>query len=254
MKIYLHENNKGVYIQPYFPDRGDGRQVAAPTIVNKAERLPAALICPGGGYRLVGTTEGRPVSDKFTDAGYAAFILHYTIGDEADFGADGWAGFAPAQDLASALRLLKDRADEFGIDADKIVLAGFSAGAHLCAGSCFSGVLSEAGLMPKALMLTYPMGGGPDSCGKFENPPHGLDIARMPYADDPAVKNLPVFMWHAKDDEMVPFAVAERLDARLTAEGVPHEFLIHEHGIHARPFYDPGWWPKALDWLSNVLQ
>ena len=213
--------------------------------------LPAALICPGGGYRVLGTTEGRPVSDKFTDAGFAAFILHYSVGEEAASGFEGWEGFSPVRDLIAAMRLLKDGAAGYGIDRDRIALAGFSAGGHLCAGACYSGALVKEGLLPKALILTYPMGGGADS-GGAGRPQPDFDIARMPYADDPAVKNLPTFMWHAKDDATVPFGASERLDRRLKDEGMPHAFLVYEHGIHARPFLDPGWFDKALVWFSGL--
>jgi fermentation-respiration switch protein FrsA (DUF1100 family) len=74
----------------------------------------------------------------------------------------------------------------------------------------------------------------------------------MPYAGDPNAKSLPVFMWHAKDDTMVPFEASGRLADRLAKEGIPHVFLECEHGVHTRPFYDPGWFAKALDWLASL--
>ena len=238
MKIYLYENRKDVYLDAFWPGGAGGS-------------LPAALICPGGGYRLVGTTEGRPVSDKFTDAGYAAFILNYSVGEDMAFGPEGFSGFAPVLDLKAALRLLKDNADEYGIDPAGIVLAGFSAGGHLCASACYSGVLAEADLLPMALVLTYPMGGGPDSGGAGKPQPD-FDIAAMTYATDPETYSLPSFIWHARDDDMVPFAASERLAARLEKEGMPHTFLVYEHGVHTRPFFDPDWFDKALAWLAAL--
>jgi fermentation-respiration switch protein FrsA (DUF1100 family) len=112
-------------------------------------------------------------------------------------------------------------------------------------------VLAEEGLLPSALILTYPMGGGPDSGGEGMPQPD-FDIARMPYASDPGTKSLPTFLWHAKDDTMVPFAASERLAARLKQERIPLRFLVYEHGVHARPFYDPDWFYKALDWLAAL--
>jgi Esterase/lipase len=240
MKIFLYENKKDVYLTVLKPEK-----------TNEGQPLPAVLICPGGGYRLVGTTEGRPVSDKFTDEGYVAFILNYSIGEDAVFGEKAWEDFAPANDLREALRLIHEKADEFGIDPSEIVLAGFSAGGHLCAGSCLSGFLEKDNLLPKALVLTYPMGGGPDSSGTGKPQPD-YDIARMPYSNDPAVKSLPVFTWHAKDDEMVPYTASVNLDARLTEEGIPHVFLLYDHGIHTRPFFDPDWFYKAIEWLKSL--
>jgi len=233
MKIYLYENREDVYIDAYYPK-------------NSIRPLKAALICPGGGYHLVGTTEGRPVSDKFTDAGYAAYILKYTVGPDARFGPGGFKDFAPARDLDAAMRLLHKNAYEYGLDPASIVLIGFSAGGHLCAAWSFSGAFNDPGLRPKALILSYPMGGGKIGVG------HDYDITGMPYTNDPAAKSLPTFIWHARDDKVVPFEVSEALAARLAAEGIPHKFLAYDHGIHARPFLDPDWFYKALDWIDTL--
>jgi len=230
MKHYLYEDRKDVYIDAYYPEEGANRF------------LPAALICPGGGYRIVGTTEGRPVSDKFTDAGYAAFILHYTVGEGAVFGPGGFDDFAPARDLGAAMKTLHAGAMDFGFDPTRIVLAGFSAGGHLAASWCFSGAFKASYLLPKALILAYPMKGDPKD----------FDITKIPYSDDPAVKNLNTFLWHAKDDTIVPFDSSVALAARLADEGMPHNFYVDEHGIHARPFYDPDWFYKALNWVAAL--
>jgi len=242
MTISLYEDREDVYIDAYYP-KDAGRPLPG--------SLPAALICPGGGYYIVGTTEGRPVADKFTDAGYAAFILTYTVGADATFGPGGFKDFAPARDLDAAMRLLHDQAEEYGVDPKRIVLTGFSAGGHLCAAWCFSGAYSDPGLLPNALILSYPMGGGPEHEGA-SGVRQGFDITSMPYTDDPVMRRIPTFIWHARDDQIVPFEVSERLAARLTAEGIPHTFMVCEHGVHARPFYDPDWFYKALDWLAAL--
>jgi acetyl esterase/lipase len=269
MKISLSDRGSGVYLDAYFPKNvrhdGSGGRTGA--------LLPAVLICPGGGYRVVGTTEGRPVADKFNEVGFAAFILNYSVGERASFGTGGFRDFAPMLDLKAAMRLLHEKADAYGIDAGRIVLAGFSAGGHLAAAYCLSpdGAVATtdgatpvtvtdgvpvspdgagASPLPAALLLTYAMGGGLDSGGAGKPQP-AYDIARMPYAEDPAVKALPVFFWHGRDDQMVPYVVSERLDRRLTREHREHKFLLLEHAVHARPFADPSWFPVALDWLKE---
>jgi acetyl esterase/lipase len=243
MKISVSDRGRDVYLDAYFP-RGGGRGGA---------KTPAVLICPGGGYRVIGTTEGRPVADKFNDAGYAAFILNYTVGAGAVFGEGGFKEFAPILDLRAAMRLLHERADEYGIDAANIVLAGFSAGGHLAAAYCLSpdgAGAAPAAPLPRALVLAYAPGGGPD-CGGQGKPQPDFEIAGMPYSDDPAVRALPIFFWHAKDDQLVPYVCSERLDRRLDEEHIEHKFLLLEHGVHARPFVDPSWFSALLDWLKN---
>jgi acetyl esterase/lipase len=255
MKISLSDRGHDVYLDAYFP-RNAGHAGHSGLGGRTGVLLPAVLICPGGGYRVVGTTEGRPVADKFNEAGYAAFILNYTVGERASFGAGGFKDFAPMLDLKAAMCLLHERADEYGIDAGRIVLAGFSAGGHLAAAYCLSpdGATAADGAgsssLPAALLLTYAMGGGADS-GGVGKPQPAYDVARMPYATDPAVRALPVFLWHGKDDQMVPYEVSKRLDQRLTSEHMEHKFLLLEHGVHARPFADPSWFPVALNWLKN---
>jgi len=236
MRTLLYEGRDDVYIDAYYPETA-------------ARPLPAVVICPGGGYFLVGSTEGRPVSDKFTEAGYAAFILHYTVGTEAAFGPGGFKDFAPAQDLDAAMRLLHAKAYAFGVDPGRISVIGFSAGGHLCAAWAFSGAFKEAGLRTKAIILSYPMRGGTDG-DVIGSDGVDFDITRMQYTDDPAAKNTPTFLWHARDDQIVPFDTSEKLSARFSAEGIPHTFFVCEHGIHARPFYAPEWFFKAMEWLA----
>jgi acetyl esterase/lipase len=262
MKIYLHKDRKDVFLNAYLPDTKTG-----------GELRPAALICPGGGYRLIGTTEGVPVAERFLDAGFAAFVLHYSIGEDAVFGEGGFSAFKPILDLRGAMALLHERAEDFGIDPKRIVLSGFSAGGHLAAAWCFSGAAltptahgtgtdadtsanlppdapaAAENLLPAALVLAYSMGGGSDSGGAGKGAAY--DIAEMEFSQDPATKKLPVFFWHAKDDMMVPFHVSEKLEKRLVQEHIPHVFRRFEHGVHTQPFSGTdSWFDEMLSWLA----
>ncbi|MDR1816019.1 MAG: alpha/beta hydrolase [Clostridiales Family XIII bacterium] len=262
MKIKLFENRNGVFLKAYFPADPAGSAGPADSDASGAAAAPrpAAVICPGGGYRIVGTTEGAPVAERFAAAGYAAFVLHYSVGDFARFDpapGKGFAAFGPVLDLAEAMRVLRGRADEFGIDENKIVLAGFSAGGHLAAAYTLADSAAPAvpkELLPRALALTYAMGGGADSGGSAALGA-GYEIAAMPYREDGAEKAVPVFFHHAKDDAMVPFVCSERLDARLSQEGIAHTFLREEHGVHARPFEaGDAWFGAMLYWLEEAMQ
>ncbi|MDR3305472.1 MAG: alpha/beta hydrolase [Clostridiales Family XIII bacterium] len=227
-RIFLYEGRRDVFFEVYRPASASVR--------------PAVLICPGGGYQVVGSTEGRPVAERFLAQGYTAFVLRYSIGDGAVFGPGGFDDFDPVNDARRAMEILRGRAAQFEIDADRIVLAGFSAGGHLASAYCFSG----AGLdfLPAALLLTYPMSERGDM-------PAAFNITTMPFSQEPAVKSLPVFFHHAKDDKMVPFAGSVHLEERLTREGIEHVFLAYDHGVHAQPFANDEWFPKAIAWLKE---
>jgi acetyl esterase/lipase len=88
----------------------------------------ALLLSPGGGYRwAVVDKEGLDVARVFVAAGVTCFVLRYRLP------ADGWAAGpnAPLQDAQRALRLIRHRAPQFGIEPGRIASLGASAGGHL---------------------------------------------------------------------------------------------------------------------------
>jgi len=110
----------------------------------------AALVVPGGWFYFESMgNEGVPVAEWLSEHGIAAFLVKYrtvsTPHDEARFKAafastvtelsksglrSELRGERPArEDVQQALRLVRTRAAEWGIDPQRIGLVGFSAGA-----------------------------------------------------------------------------------------------------------------------------
>ena len=93
--------------------------------MNPERKRPVIVICPGGGYTKTSDREAEPVAMQYLAKGYHAVILRYSV--------------APARYPAALLQLaetvayLRKNAEEFHIDTEKIILLGFSAGAHLAA-------------------------------------------------------------------------------------------------------------------------
>ncbi|MBC7960020.1 MAG: alpha/beta hydrolase [Vallitaleaceae bacterium] len=121
---------------------------------------PAMIICPGGGYVGIAEKEAEPVAMRFLSAGYQVFILKYSIG----FGIGRLP--APFVDAANSVKLVRENAVRWGIDADKIGICGFSTGGHVAAVLATSwqeAYLSEAlnseneSFKPNALVLCYPI-------------------------------------------------------------------------------------------------
>jgi acetyl esterase/lipase len=83
----------------------------------------AIIVCPGGAYvRLAVHKEGYAVADWLSDLGYTVFVLHYRVPDKRD---------GALQDLQRSLKLIRQKAKQYGIDPAKVGAIGFSAGAHL---------------------------------------------------------------------------------------------------------------------------
>ncbi|NDV94508.1 alpha/beta hydrolase [Dysgonomonas sp. 521] len=85
----------------------------------------AVLLCAGGAFQFRGNSgDCFPVARELNALGYQCFVVNYRLRP--------YTQQEGAQDLARAVRFVRLHADYYGIDADKIVVAGFSAGGILC--------------------------------------------------------------------------------------------------------------------------
>jgi acetyl esterase/lipase len=85
----------------------------------------AVIIAPGGSnIMLMYGVEGIELAERFNDWGTCAFVLTYRL--EPKYHRD-----ARILDGNRAVRLLKSRAKEFGVDPDRILFSGYSAGSSM---------------------------------------------------------------------------------------------------------------------------
>lgn len=208
----------------------------------------AVIIAPGGGHRLlVITGEGNATAAYFNKLGVTAFVLRYRLSRQ-----DGstYTINTARSDALRAMRLVRSRARNFGIDPDKIGLMGFSAGgelvsmvanadpALLAGNSSASDPVERFSARPDFQILVYP--------GPFGIP------AVIPKSAPQA------FLVAASDDECCSAPVLE-LTTRFRAAGVPNEVHLFARGGHAfnmgagrtgRPGLK--YWPNRLtDWLED---
>jgi acetyl esterase/lipase len=219
------------------------------------------IICPGGGYGLIGSSEADPVAERFLIGGYAPFILHYSIGSAITFTEGSEPDFSPVQDLRKAVQYLEQNRDELNLNKSKLLLAGFSAGAHLV--GLYSGYAAknpENFRAPDAVLLVYPLialptpGSGPNRMYRAifgtdspsEEALKSFDVATR------AVQGFPkTFLYHSKPDTMVPFESSVSFEQVLTNNSIDHVFFKSETGRHAEPFSNDAWWESFLSWLSQ---
>jgi acetyl esterase/lipase len=90
----------------------------------------AVLVCPGGGYNILAMNlEGSEVCKWLNSLGVTAFLLKYRV--PGRMGLERYT--AALQDSQRALGVIRHRAKEWGVDAKRIGILGFSAGGHLSA-------------------------------------------------------------------------------------------------------------------------
>ncbi len=114
----------------HISDKGSYTNINQPRlIVHKPSHTNgvAMLVISGGGYAHIEVgSESGPAANWLQEQGITAFELVYRLP------AEGWANVnVPFEDAQRAMRLIRSKAEEYGLDPHKIGIMGFSAGGHL---------------------------------------------------------------------------------------------------------------------------
>ena len=204
----------------------------------------AVVIAPGGGFReLVFNAEGKQPGEYLSRLGVAAFALKYRLPKEAG---SPYTTEHVRQDAQRAIRLVRSRAAEWGIDPTRVGLLGFSAGGELASLVAYApgagdprapDPIDRLDGRPSFQMLIYPGGKVPDVI------PH----------DAP-----PTFLLVATNDDYGCDKTALELFEKLRAAGVRVEAHFLAQGKHAFNMGDRSslisvrTWPQRMaDWLAD---
>ncbi len=205
----------------------------------------AVLITPGGGYRwVVVDKEGYEMGRWLAARGVTVFVLFYRLPGE------GWAAGPDValSDAQRAMRLIRHRALDYGIDPERVAAMGFSAGGHLCADLSARFATGTYAPVDKADALSarpflaaplYPvismsvphahMGSREKLIGANASPLQ--EQAHSPHLNLPG-NAPPHFILHAEDDDVVPVENALLLRAALRAKAIPVETHLFTNGGH----------------------
>ena len=222
------------------------------------------VVCPGGGYGgLAMDHEGKQIADWLNSLGVAAFVLKYRLGPR-------YHHPAPLQDAQRALRTIRFRASEFGLQPHRIGIWGFSAGGHLSAtaGTHFdpgnpqaADPIERVSSRPDFLILAYPVisftteythrGSRRNLLG--DNPDPAL-VEYLSNEKQVTAQTPPTFLFHTDEDSAVPPENSVAFYLALRRAGVPAELHIYQQGQHGVGLAtkDPilSSWPERLaDWM-----
>src|SRR5436305_2241311 len=220
------------------------------------------VICPGGGYEHLSEREGKPVAEWLNSIGVAAFVLKYRIGPR-------YHHPAPLEDAARAMRTVRARSKEWGLDPARIGVLGFYAGGHQAStiGTHFdtgqaaaSDPIERVSSRPDVMVLIYPFitmserthaGSRKNLLG--ENPSPEL-VALLSNDEQVTKETPPTFLVHTFTDATVPLENSLLFIAALRRAGVPFEFHLYERGRHGFALGDndpalSSWTARCADWL-----
>ena len=208
---------------------------------------PAVFVIPGGGYQFCSDREADPVAMAFLQAGYDAFVLRYSVGQNAK-----WP--TPLADYEEAMQYILDRADEWHIYRDKIAVIGFSAGGHLAAACA-----TMAEHRPAAAILGYPVI-REDTTHECEKTAPGI----VSHVDE---KTCPCFLFASRTDDVVPIQNTIDMINALNAYQISFECHIYAYGPHGFSTADSSvqpahtkmparisdWVKDSICWLKDVM-
>jgi acetyl esterase/lipase len=205
------------------------------------------IICAGGGYtRLSMGIHVENVVRILNDQGIAVFGLKYrTRYGENDVVADALA------DGKRAVRLVRSRAAEWGLDPQRIGVQGYSAGGNL--GLNLISYSDNGSAQDSDPVERFSC--RPDFCVLMSTWP-----AQIKHIEDlPLTRNVPpTWIAIARDDATAPPAFSQAIADRLEKLQVRHELYIVEKGGHGAFHYglsssEGGQWPTLLlAWLHAI--
>jgi acetyl esterase/lipase len=225
----------------------------------------AVVVCPGGGYGGLAAHENQPIAEWLASKGVTAFVLKYRLGPR-------YRHPAMIDDANRAIRTVRAKASEYGVDPKKIGILGFSAGGHLAstAGTHYDAgkpdnedPIERASSRPDFLVLLYPVIAMATEYGHTgskrnllgENPPK--DLVRSLSNETQVTKDTPpAFLVHTHEDSGVPAENSILFVLAMRKAGVPCELHMFEKGRHGLGLGmgDPAFseWPKLCEiWMRQ---
>ncbi len=215
---------------------------------------PAVVLLHGGGWKAPERRgDMKSIASQLAGRGYV--VLNATYRTTPD-----WQFPAPVEDLREAIKWLRARSGELGVDPHRVAVYGYSAGGHLAAllglmdgppevrvqAVVAGGAPADLTLYPGGELVPKFLGGTQTEVpAKFREASPVNHVSR----DDP-----PVFIYHGRWDRLVPPEHAHRLAGALARAGVRHEVYWLEYRAHITAFvFEGGSEKAAIEFLDREL-
>ena len=228
----------------------------------------AVVVCGGGGYfRIQLSKESTPTARWLQGRGFTVFELLYRLPN------DGWDASAPFMDAQRAMKIVRTRAAEFGVNPKQIGIMGFSAGGHLAGFTAlqpkrdlYAGAdkYEKASARPDFAVLLFPVVSlrkpfdstrtrreiiGETPSAEAEN---AWSLDTYASADAP-----PTILFASADDKTTPPGHGILLFEKLNGAGASVELHMFRDGGHGwglgRPEQVLSQWPDMFqNWFNSI--
>ncbi|CAN5902470.1 alpha/beta hydrolase [soil metagenome] len=229
--LYKTVDGVNLYLHLYYPSD-----------FNPRKTYPVLLFFFGGGWQKGSYRQFEPHAEYFSGRGLISVLADYRIASEHQT-----TPFDAVRDAKSAIRYVREHAEELNMDPSRIAAAGGSAGGHLAAAAGNVPGLEEAGenravsSKPNGLVLFNPV---------FDNGPggYGYERIRDRYREISPLHNIrpgapPTIVFLGTKDQLVPVATARAYQKKMEKVGSRCELLLYEGQPHGffnyanLPFY-----------------
>ena len=228
----------------------------------------AVIICPGGGYSILAfDKEGTNVAEEFNKWGVTAFVLKYRLPDDSTM-ID--KSIAPLQDAQQAIRLIRNNAKQWGVNANQIGIMGFSAGGHLASTAAThfdfkadSSNSDTTSTRPDFAILIYPVISFDSSIYNKGSKDNLIGVRASAkkvnfFSNDLQVtpNTPPSFLVHAGDDKGVLVENSIRYYQACIKNKVLAEMHLYPKGGHGfgmnNKTTDDNWLERLHNWMNRL--
>ena len=218
--LYKQIDTTKLFMEVYYPEN-----------VDSSKTYPAMVFFFGGGWTGGDKSHFLNHAKYFSKRGIVCFLADYRTESK-----NGTTPFESLKDAKSAIRYIKKNASDFGIDSNKIIASGGSAGGHLAAATAliedYNDDTDDLSLscIPNVLVLFNPV---------IDNGPGGYGYERIGhlYKNFSPLHNIqkgapPTIFFLGTNDALIPVETAEYYKKVMDKVESRCELLLYEDEGH----------------------
>jgi acetyl esterase/lipase len=239
--VYKKANGRELYLHVFEPES-----------FKPTDRRPCFLVIHGGGWTGGEPRRMYPFAEHFANQGLVGISVQYRLNPKA-----GTTVFDCVKDGRSAVRFVRSHADTLGVDPEKIIVSGGSAGGHVAAGTALFDGIDEMGeslevsCVPNSLVLLFPV--IDTSQAGYGNAKIGARWRELSPVHRVRGNLPPTLIFHGTGDTVTPFAGAKAFWEAMQKVGNRCELEIRDGGKHGFLMFDDKLYLDTLEKTEKFL-